>query len=45
MYKRLKRLYQQGRLTDEALQTAVEIRGWITEDEKEKIIASKPKDK
>ena len=42
MYKRLKRLYQQGRLTDEALQTAVE-RGWITEDEKE-IIASKPKD-
>lgn len=44
MYKRLKRLYQQGRLTDEALQTAVE-RCWITEDEKEEIIASKPKDK
>ncbi len=43
MYKRLKRLYQQGRLTDEALQTAVE-RDWITEDEKEEIIASKPKD-
>ena len=42
MYNRLKRLYQQGRLTEEALQTAVG-REWITEDEKEEIIASKPK--
>lgn len=42
MYSRLKRLYHAGRLTDEALQTAVE-RGWITEDERKEIIATKPK--
>ena len=35
MYSRLKRLYHAGRLTDEALATAV-TREWITEDEKRK---------
>lgn len=41
MYKRLKRLYHAGRLTEAALQNAVE-RGWITLEEKEEIIATKP---
>lgn len=40
MYKRLKRLYHAGRLTDEALQNAVE-RGWITLEQKQEIIESK----
>lgn len=44
MYKRLKRIITAGPSHRcEALQTAVK-RGWITEDEKEEIIASKPKD-
>nr|DAF46227.1 MAG TPA: hypothetical protein [Caudovirales sp. ctaix4] len=41
MYSRLKRLYHAGRLTDEALATAV-TREWITEDEKQEIIRTKP---
>ncbi len=40
MYSRLKRLYLEDRLTDESLLTAVE-RGWITDDERKKIIESK----
>lgn len=41
MYKRLKRLYLAGRLTDAALQTAVK-RGWITGEEMQEIIRTKP---
>nr|WP_325300270.1 XkdX family protein [uncultured Dysosmobacter sp.] len=40
MFNRLKRLYCEGRLTDDALQTAVE-RGWITDEEKQEIVAAK----
>ena len=36
-YTRLKALYEQGRLTEEQLEQAV-IRGWITEEQKQKII-------
>lgn len=42
MYKRLKRLYLAGRLTDAALQNAVK-RGWITDEEKKEIIEEKKK--
>ena len=42
MYKRLKRLYLAGRLTDAALQTAVK-RGSITDEEKQEIIEEKKK--
>lgn len=38
MYSRLKRLYEQDRLTEDGLQNAV-AKGWITEDEKAEIIA------
>ena len=38
MYARLKMLYQSGMLTAEMLEKAV-TRKWITEDEKNKIIA------
>lgn len=41
MYSRLKRLYHAGRLTDEALAIAV-TRGWITDEEKQEIIDTKP---
>ena len=37
MYTILKNLYDKGRLTETQLDHAVEI-GWITEEEKEKII-------
>ena len=33
MFKRLKRLYDLGRLTAENLKKAVDPNGWITEDE------------
>lgn len=36
MYKTLKRLYDNGKLTDEQLQHAVDI-GWITAEEKAEI--------
>lgn len=37
MFNRLKRLYNQGRLTEAALERAVTL-GWITEEEKQEII-------
>ncbi len=36
MFERLNRLYKAGRLTEEALATAV-TRGWITEDQRKQI--------
>lgn len=36
MFERLNRLYKAGRLTEEALTTAV-ARGWITEDQRKQI--------
>lgn len=36
MYKRLKRLYKEGRLTQEELQNAV-IKGWITNEQLQEI--------
>lgn len=36
MYKRLKRLYEEGRLTKEELQNAV-IKGWITNEQLQEI--------
>lgn len=38
MFERLKRLYNEGKLTAEDLEKAVE-KGWITEEQKEEIIA------
>ena len=38
MYERLKRLYQEGRLDEQGLENAV-ARGWITEEEKQEILA------
>ena len=40
MFERLKRLYIAGKLTNTGLSNAV-IKGWITEDQKQKIIAAK----
>jgi len=40
MYDRLLKLYLQGRLTEAQLQNAV-TKGWITQEEYERIIASK----
>lgn len=40
MYERLKRLYQEGRASEAMLKNAVK-RGWITDEEMQKIIASK----
>ena len=37
MYERLKRLYNEGRLTKEGLENAV-ARGWITEEQMQEII-------
>ena len=39
MFERLKRLYNEGRLTVEALENAVR-RGWITEEQKQEIIGA-----
>lgn len=36
MFERLKRLYNEGRLTVDGLENAV-ARGWITEDQKKQI--------
>lgn len=36
MYKRLKRLYEEGRLTQEELQNAV-VKGWITNEQLQEI--------
>ena len=40
MYERLKRLYQEGDLTEKGLDRAVKF-GWITNEQKEEIVASK----
>ena len=40
MYERLKRLYEDGRITQEQLKNAVD-RGWITEEQYEEIIGGK----
>lgn len=40
MYYTLLRLYNEGRLTDVQLDNAVK-KGWITEEQKQEIIASK----
>ncbi len=40
MYDRLRQLYQQGRLTDAGLATAVS-RGWITQEQADAIKAEK----
>ena len=40
MYERLKRLYEDGRITQEQLKNAVE-RDWITEEQYEEIIGGK----
>lgn len=37
MFDRLKRLYENGRLTDESLRAAVEPNAWITPDQYEEI--------
>lgn len=37
MYKRLKKLYKEGRLTKTGLQNAV-AKGWITEEEMREIV-------
>lgn len=37
MYKRLKRLYRNGEINENGLEKAV-TKGWITKEEKEKII-------
>ena len=39
MFKRLKRLYQAGRLTAEELENAV-VKGWITEEQMLEILES-----
>lgn len=39
MFERLFRLYKEGRITEKDLDNAVE-KGWITEEQKELIIAS-----
>lgn len=43
MYEMLKRMYLEGKLTDKMLENAV-IKKWITKEEKDEIIASKPKE-
>lgn len=40
MYYTLLRLYNEGRLTEKGLSNAV-AKGWITEEQKQEIIASK----
>ncbi len=40
MYERVKMLYEQGRLTEKGLENAVKL-GWITNEQKAEIIASK----
>ncbi|MDT8719707.1 XkdX family protein [Clostridium sp. 19966] len=40
MFETLKRLYLEGKLTDEKLSNAV-IKSWITEEEKQQIINAK----
>jgi hypothetical protein len=40
MKDRLMRLYKEGQIDDAGLESAVK-KGWITEEEKEEIIASK----
>lgn len=40
MYERVKRLYQEGGLTDKGLEKAVKL-GWITNEQKEEILSSK----
>lgn len=39
MYKRLKKLYEEGRITKAGLQNAVK-KGWITDAEMEEILKS-----
>ena len=40
MYERLKRLYQAGELNEKGLDRAVKF-GWITDEQKKEIIASR----
>ena len=42
MYERLKRLYVAGKLSDTGLSNAV-IKGWITENQRQEIVAAKKK--
>lgn len=42
MFERLKRLYQEGQIKEEALHNAV-TKGWITEDQVEEILSEKGK--
>ena len=42
MYERLKRLYLVGKLSDTGLSNAV-IKGWITEYQRQEIVAAKKK--
>jgi hypothetical protein len=39
MYETLLRLWKEGKLTEESLNTAV-LKGWITEEQKQEILAS-----